>query len=73
MRETKNVPIGDMASVFDVPTRNLVLYRVRVYLPYLFKRHILRKDVAIVPLEESRYKFAPIALDGAEMSLDHRS
>ena len=67
MRETKKVPLEDMTDIWDIPTRNLVLYRVKVHLPYLFKRYLLWKNVDLVPLEDSQYRFAPIALDDTEV------
>jgi hypothetical protein len=66
MRETKGVPLEDVGRIFDTPTRNLVLYRVNVHLPYLFKRYILFKDVDLTPLEDSRYRFAAVTLDDTE-------
>lgn len=66
VRETKQVSLENIGSIFDVPTRNLILYRVKVHLPYFFKRYILWRDVDLVALEDSRYRFAAIRLDDTE-------
>jgi len=66
MRETKKVSLEDIGRIFDTPTRNLILYRSNVQLPYLFKRYIMFKDVTLTALEDSRYRFAAITLDDTE-------
>ncbi|KAJ5664320.1 MFS general substrate transporter [Penicillium longicatenatum] len=66
MRETKRTSLEDVGRIFDTPTRNLILYRINVHLPYLFKRYILFKGVELTPLEDSRYRFAAVTLDDTE-------
>lgn len=34
------------AEVFSVPTKDYISYELKVWLPYTFKRYILRQDIA---------------------------
>lgn len=62
MRETGNVALEDIDQIFEVRTRNLVSYRIKMELPYLLRRYILRQQVKLVPFEESRYGIGTITL-----------
>ncbi len=37
------------AEVFSVPTKSFLNYEIKTWLPYFFKRHILRKPIAKPP------------------------
>lgn len=50
---------------FGVPTTKVAYYRLRVEISYLFRRNILRQDVAPQPFEESRYNVGPVRLGSA--------
>jgi hypothetical protein len=62
MRETKKVAFEDMEQPFASQTRDVVSYRVKVVLPYLFRRSILWRNVELEPFEESRYSGGGIRL-----------
>lgn len=62
MRETSKVAFEDMEQVFEGRTRDIVSYRVKVVLPYLFRRYILWRQVKLEPFEESRYSGGGIIL-----------
>lgn len=45
------------AEVFSVPTKKFLGYEVKVWLPYLFKRHILRRKIPKpAPIIEKEYQ-----------------
>lgn len=50
---------------FQVPTTKVAEYRLRIVIPYLFRRNILRQNVALQPFEESKYNVGPIRLESA--------
>jgi len=45
VRETKQLTLEELDQVFSVPTSVYLKYETKVWLPYFFKRHILRKPV----------------------------
>ncbi|KAL8838540.1 MAG: hypothetical protein Q9170_002082 [Blastenia crenularia] len=49
VRETKQLTLEELDQVFSVPTRKFIGHEVTVWLPYFFKRHILRKNIAKPP------------------------
>lgn len=51
-RETKRRELEEMDVEFGVPTTKVEYYRLRVEISYLFRRNILRQDVALQPFEE---------------------
>lgn len=63
MRETKNLGLEEVPLTFEAPTRNLVLYRLFVEVPYLFRRYVLQQNVEFLPFEDSKYGGGAIALD----------
>jgi len=47
LRETKQLTLEELDQVFSVPTKVYLKYETKVWLPYFFKRHIMRnKSVA---------------------------
>ncbi|PKY00611.1 MFS general substrate transporter [Aspergillus campestris IBT 28561] len=63
MRETKNLALEEVPLAFEAPTRNLILYRLSVEIPYFFRRHVLRQNVQFLPFEDSKYGGGAIVLD----------
>ncbi|MCJ1402163.1 hypothetical protein MMC11_005382 [Xylographa trunciseda] len=51
--ETKQRTLEELNYIFRVPTRQHMHYQIFVYLPYLYQRYVLRRDVDVEPL----YKF----------------
>ncbi|KAF4445840.1 hypothetical protein F53441_10485 [Fusarium austroafricanum] len=49
VRETKQLTLEELDQVFSVPTSQFISYETRVWLPYFFKRHILRKKIVKPP------------------------
>jgi hypothetical protein len=49
VRETKQLTLEEIDQVFSVPTKQFIGYEINTFLPYFFKRHILRKDVPKPP------------------------
>ncbi|QGI86816.1 hypothetical protein CEK25_013545 [Fusarium fujikuroi] len=49
VRETKQLTLEELDQVFSVPTKQFISYETRVWLPYFFKRHILRKKNIVKP------------------------
>lgn len=45
VRETKQLTLEELDQVFSVPTATYLRYETSVWLPYFFKRHILRKKI----------------------------
>lgn len=45
----------DIGAVFEATTKDLVLYRLRIHLPYIFERYFLWKDVQLCPFEQSKH------------------
>jgi len=45
VRETKQLTLEELDQVFSVPTSVYLKYESKVWLPYFFKRHILRKQI----------------------------
>jgi len=46
VRETKQLTLEELDQVFSVPTKTYLRYETTVWLPYFFKRHILRQKIA---------------------------
>lgn len=63
MRETKNLALEEVPLAFEAPTRNLILYRLSVEIPYIFRRYVLRQNVEFLPFEDSKYGGGAISLD----------
>ncbi|KAF4337122.1 polyol transporter 5 [Fusarium beomiforme] len=61
VRETKQLTLEELDQVFSVPTSQFISYETRVWLPYFFKRHILRKKGIEKP---------PAIIDRADKSFD---
>ncbi|CAI6234895.1 unnamed protein product [Periconia digitata] len=49
VRETKQLTLEELDQVFSVPTRQFLNYETKTWLPYFFKRHILRKPIEKPP------------------------
>ena len=49
VRETKQLTLEELDQVFSVPTKDFLSYETKVWLPYFFKRHILRKQIPKPP------------------------
>jgi len=49
VRETKQLTLEEIDQVFSVPTSQFLSHELTVKLPYLFKRHILRKKIPPPP------------------------
>ncbi|KAI9924253.1 hypothetical protein MW887_007203 [Aspergillus wentii] len=54
VRETNQIGLEDMHTVFEVSNRKLVRYRLFKVIPYMFKRYILRRKVRLEKLEDHR-------------------
>ncbi|EMT65686.1 hypothetical protein FOQG_07585 [Fusarium oxysporum f. sp. raphani 54005] len=61
VRETKQLTLEELDQVFSVPTKQFISYETRVWLPYFFKRHILRKKSVVKP---------PPIIERAELTFD---
>lgn len=49
VRETKQLTLEEIDQVFSVPTSQYVSHETKVWLPYVFKRHILRQRIPKPP------------------------
>ncbi|KAL4953378.1 hypothetical protein BDW69DRAFT_5555 [Aspergillus filifer] len=49
VRETKQLTLEELDQVFSVPTKDFLKHETTVWLPYFFKRHILRKNIPKPP------------------------
>ncbi|KAL8671563.1 MAG: hypothetical protein Q9168_003948 [Polycauliona sp. 1 TL-2023] len=49
VRETKQLTLEEIDQVFSVPTSTFLRHETTVWLPYLFKRYVLRKKIAKPP------------------------
>ncbi|KAG0647516.1 Sugar-proton symporter PLT5 [Hyphodiscus hymeniophilus] len=49
VRETKQLTLEEIDQVFSVPTKSFLDYEVNTWLPYFFKRHILRQRIGKPP------------------------
>jgi hypothetical protein len=49
VRETKQLTLEEIDQVFSVPTSQFISHETKVFLPYFFKRHILRKNIPKPP------------------------
>jgi sugar porter (SP) family MFS transporter len=49
VRETKQMTLEELDQVFSVPTKSFLSYETRVWLPYVFKRYVLRKKIPAPP------------------------
>ncbi|KAK7413911.1 hypothetical protein QQX98_007178 [Neonectria punicea] len=39
------LPMEEIDQVFSVPTKSLISYELRVWLPYFIKRHVFRQKI----------------------------
>ncbi|KAF5024657.1 hypothetical protein F66182_3279 [Fusarium sp. NRRL 66182] len=49
VRETKQMTLEELDQVFSVPTRSFLSHEIFVWLPYIGKRYVLRKNVPKPP------------------------
>lgn len=49
VRETKQLTLEEIDQVFSVPTKEFLAYETKTWLPYFFKRHLLRRRVEKPP------------------------
>jgi hypothetical protein len=49
VRETKQLTLEEIDQVFSVPTSQYISHELKVMLPYVIKRHILRKRIPRPP------------------------
>ncbi|CVK92243.1 related to myo-inositol transport protein ITR1 [Fusarium proliferatum] len=49
VRETKQMTLEELDQVFSVPTKSFLSHETKVWLPYIFKRYVLRKDIQRPP------------------------
>ncbi|KAJ5827226.1 Major facilitator superfamily domain general substrate transporter [Penicillium robsamsonii] len=49
VRETKQLTLEELDQVFAVPTKSFIHHELTVWLPWWFKRYILRKNIARPP------------------------
>ncbi|KAJ4385579.1 hypothetical protein N0V93_010008 [Gnomoniopsis smithogilvyi] len=49
VRETKQLTLEELDQVFSVPTKQFISYEIKVWLPYFFKRHVLRRNIPKPP------------------------
>lgn len=57
VRETKQLTLEELDQVFSVPTAQYLKYETTVWLPYFFKRHVLRKNIE-KPALIDKYEYA---------------
>lgn len=49
VRETKQLTLEELDQVFSVPTSKYLAHETKVWLPYMLKRHVLRKRIPRPP------------------------
>lgn len=49
LRETKQLTLEELDSVFNVPTKDYISHELFVWLPYFIKRHIFRNKSIVKP------------------------
>jgi MFS family permease len=49
VRETKQLTLEELDQVFSIPTKEYLSHETKVWLPYMVKRHILRKRIEKPP------------------------
>lgn len=49
VRETKQLTLEELDQVFSVPTKEYISHETKVWLPYMIKRHILRRNIEKPP------------------------
>ncbi|KAJ4424046.1 hypothetical protein N0V82_001293 [Gnomoniopsis sp. IMI 355080] len=49
VRETKQLTLEELDQVFSVPTKQFISYEIKTFLPYVFKRHVLRRNIPKPP------------------------
>jgi sugar porter (SP) family MFS transporter len=49
VRETKQLTLEELDQVFSIPTKEYISHETKVWLPYMVKRHVLRKNIAKPP------------------------
>ncbi|KAL4981481.1 hypothetical protein BDW68DRAFT_183451 [Aspergillus falconensis] len=62
MIETRRCTLDEIRVALDVPIRNRIAYRIRIYTPYIVKRHFLRRRVELESFEQSQYGTGAIRL-----------
>ncbi|KAL8924112.1 MAG: hypothetical protein Q9208_004249 [Pyrenodesmia sp. 3 TL-2023] len=50
VRETKQLTLEELDQVFSLPTKKYISHELKVWLPYAFKRHVLRKRIPKPPM-----------------------
>lgn len=63
MEETSKLPLEYFGDFLKGSPRGINRYRLFVYFPYIFKRHVLRKHTILESFEESRYNRGAIYLN----------
>lgn len=63
MEETSKLPLEYFGESLKASPPGMKRYRLFVYLPYIFKRHVLREDTILETFEESRYHRGAIYLN----------
>jgi hypothetical protein len=61
VRETKQLTLEELDQVFSVPTSQYIGYESRVWLPYAFKRHVLRQKIEKPPPLIEKSEWSPSA------------
>jgi hypothetical protein len=64
VRETKQLTLEELDQVFSVPTSVYLKYETKVWLPYFFKRHIMRKQIpkpALLDTASNSIEQVPVA------------
>ncbi|KAK5691315.1 hypothetical protein LTR17_025681 [Elasticomyces elasticus] len=63
VRETKQLTLEEIDQVFSVPTKKFLAYETGTWLPYFFKRHILRRKIQkpppIIAKDENTQDYTP--------------
>lgn len=47
--DQSNLADNPFAEVFSVPTKQFISYEIKTFLPYVFKRHVLRRNIPKPP------------------------
>ncbi|KAK5723135.1 hypothetical protein LTR17_013930 [Elasticomyces elasticus] len=63
VRETKQLTLEEIDQVFSVPTKEFLAYETGTWLPYFFKRHILRRKIEnpppIIAKDDAKQDYTP--------------
>ncbi|KAK0389349.1 hypothetical protein NLU13_2924 [Sarocladium strictum] len=49
VRETKELTLEELDQVFSIPTKEYISHETKVWVPYMIKRHVLRKNIEKPP------------------------